>query len=302
MMNSIGVWILTGYLGAGKTTLLNHLLDTEELKGKKLALIINEFGKLGVDSSLLKPGNYAKFEINKGSIFCICTKTDFIKALEKIANEVKPDAVIIEATGIAETSDIASFVEDSPFADVFEIKANVCLVDSENFTKVAPFMRAATEQVKWASGIVINKTDLVQKGDVEKLRAVLADINPEAPIIATEQGKIDYDFFAGLKHVRPKKQTAIKPPKNIIAVSFETDKKVNRAIFEKIVASLKDEILRLKGNVCFEAETKYVEVVYDRLTEKEACEKLAGKTVFTVIAWNIQKEQLIEKFEQAFGA
>lgn len=299
-MNPIGIWILTGYLGAGKTTMLNHLLESPELKGKKLALIINEFGKLGVDGSLLRPGDYAKFEINKGSIFCICTKTDFIKALDSIANEVKPDAVIIEATGIAETSDIESFVEDSPYADVFGIRANICLVDAENFTKVAPFMKAARGQVKWASGIVINKTDLVQDGDVEKLKAVLADINPDAPMIATDYGKIPYDFVAGLKHVRAKDRAATEPPKDIIAVSFETDKKVSRKIFEKVVSGLGEKILRLKGNVEFDYASRFVEVVYDRLMVKEPCENLKGKTAFTVIAWGIEKQPLVEKFEQAF--
>ena len=84
IMKAIDVYILTGYLGAGKTTTLNRLIGAERFAGKKLALIINEFGKMGVDGQLLLPGDYTKYEINKGSIFCICTKTDFLKALDSI--------------------------------------------------------------------------------------------------------------------------------------------------------------------------------------------------------------------------
>jgi G3E family GTPase len=85
----IPVIIFTGYLGAGKTTSLNTLLNTDWVKSKNIALIINEFGSVGVDGKLVEPGNYAKYEINRGSIFCICTKTDFVKYMTDISENIK---------------------------------------------------------------------------------------------------------------------------------------------------------------------------------------------------------------------
>ena len=138
-MTPIPVILLTGYLGAGKTTLLNHLLAQPEVAEKKLVLIINEFGQLGVDGQLLQPGSYTRYEINKGSLFCICTKVDFIKALQEISRSIHPDLVLIEATGIAQTGDIEAFMSEPVVKDKFAIQANVCVVDALNFIKVVPF-------------------------------------------------------------------------------------------------------------------------------------------------------------------
>ena len=100
MSTPIDVWLLTGYLGAGKTTMLNNLLGAEMFKGKRVALVINEFGQLGIDGALVRPGEWTKFELNKGSLFCACIKVDTVK-VSGIAFDIKPDVVIIEATGLA---------------------------------------------------------------------------------------------------------------------------------------------------------------------------------------------------------
>ena len=88
--------LLTGFLGSGKTTLLNRLID--HYKSKRTVLLINEFGKVGIDGELLVEGNYEKIELNKGSLFCICVRTDFIFEVETIATQIKPELLIIEAT------------------------------------------------------------------------------------------------------------------------------------------------------------------------------------------------------------
>ncbi|MCK5845314.1 MAG: hypothetical protein KAG97_11445, partial [Victivallales bacterium] len=102
-MNKIPIVLVSGYLGAGKTTLLSRLLEGGgPLEGKSVAVLVNEFGALPVDGALLPDGDYLLTEINKGSVFCVCLKTDLIRNFEDIARNFKPDLLLMEATGIAE--------------------------------------------------------------------------------------------------------------------------------------------------------------------------------------------------------
>lgn len=299
-MSKIPIYILTGYLGAGKTTTLNQLMKTPELKDKKLALIINEFGKIGIDGKIVDPGNYAKYEINKGSIFCICTKTDFLKALDGIVNNIKPEAVIIEATGIAETCDIESFITENQFQNEIEVKANICIVDAANFTKTAPFLRPVKNQVIWADGIVINKTDLVEAPQLDTLKNVLSELNPNAEITTAENGRVDMNFISSLNHITKDSSLIEDPPEDIIAVSIKKEQKVDRQKFIDILEEMGEKVLRLKGNIVYDTQPAYVEMVSGSYSEKPAHKNLDHQTAFTIIVWKINKEQLLKTLEPCF--
>ncbi len=301
-MSAIPILLLTGYLGAGKTTLLNHLLNLPSIRSKKIALIINEFGSLGVDGSLIQPGDFDKFELNKGSLFCICIKTDFIKTLDIIANEVKPDLVIIEATGVAETSDLEEFIDSPNLQGRFEIIANIGLVDAENFVKVLPFMRAARSQVEWADGIVINKIDKVEPLSVDGLEKVLRDLNPRASITRVSYGKIAEDFLDSLTHERKRGAMVTMPPGDIYALSFHTDGIIDVEPFRELISELGSKILRLKGTVAFENGRRFVEVVHGQYSEKKI-EDIDGKVPegLTVIGWQMGRKEMQEKFEKLFN-
>ena len=299
-MTAVPVLIITGYLGAGKTAFLNHLLGLPDIATKSIALIINEFGSLSVDSGLVRAGGYSKFEINKGSLFCVCTRIEFVTVLREIANDVRPELVIIEATGITETRDIESFLDEKTVENGFEIKANVCIVDAFNFTKVAAFLKAVTKQVEWADGLVINKVDLVEDSDVGKLMEVLKHINPSAKQTAVSYGKVSMEFIDGLDHTRRDGNSIENPPEDIIAVSFETEKTVERKKFYETLSSLAQRVLRLKGYVDFGEGPHYFEAVYDRLYEKPEIPGPSPKTAFTIIAYRISKEKLVEIVQEAF--
>jgi G3E family GTPase len=299
-MKNIPVYVLTGYLGAGKTTTLNHLLGESYFASRKIALVINEFGKLGVDGKLLRPGGYSSYEINKGSLFCICTKTDFLKTLEAIASDGSTELVIIEATGIAETRDIEAFVLEEHFRGRFSIKANICLVDAVNYTKTAAFLRTVNSQIQWADGIVINKADLVPAGDIERLRAILAGISAVAPVVVADNGNIEMSFIDRLVHRTLPGALAQSPPADIIAVSLQSDLPVNRAAFLETIESLGQRLLRLKGNVAFANGPEFVETVFDRIICKPICKELGHTTAFTAIGWKTTKEELTAAFEKTW--
>jgi len=99
------VYLITGFLGSGKTTLLNRIIGRFP-KTKKLTLLVNEFGEVGVDGTLVEGDDIDMMEISKGSIFCVCVKTDFIKGLYELNTKVRPDVLLIESTGVANPSDL----------------------------------------------------------------------------------------------------------------------------------------------------------------------------------------------------
>jgi len=295
----IPIVLLTGYLGAGKTTLLNHLLRLPGIRSRKVALIINEFGPLGIDGKLVAPGDYTKFELNKGSLFCICIKTDFIRTLETIAREVKPDLVIVEATGVADPCDLGQLVDSPHLKDVFRIDANICLADATGFTQVAAFLRTAKRQVMWADGLVINKCDLVPVADVETLKGILRELNPDAPQLTVSHGRIPESFLAQLTHRVRLAPIPEAPLAELASASLQTECPVNEAAFFAAIASLGGGLLRLKGMVCFSDRSSFVEVVNGRVTEKEPPAGLSG-TAFTVIGWKVPKDELVAAFSRCW--
>ena len=300
-MKPIEVFILTGYLGAGKTTTLNNLLQLPRFKDRQIALIINEFGKMGVDGALIEPGSYQKYEINKGSVFCICTKTDFLKVMSDISKTGVADTVIIEATGIAEVADIESLLTEPALDNRFKVKANICIVDAVNFTKTAPFLRAVTSQVRAADGIIINKTDLVKEEAITRLSAVLKYINKKATLTIGSHGSIKQDFIDKLDHSCNGKKLIVNPPEEMIAVSFQNDHSVRREEFEEVLSELYDSLVRFKGNVNFKSGSKFVEIVFGDKTENDTVSQLKSANSFTAIAWRISREQLKSKFDRLWS-
>lgn len=295
----IPILLLTGYLGAGKTTLLNHLLQLPGIKARKVALIINEFGPLGIDGKLVAPGDYTKFELNKGSVFCICIKTDFIRTLDTIVGEVKPDLVIVEATGVADPCDLGQILDTPHLRAALRIWANVCLVDAAGFTQVAAFLRTAPRQVMWADGLVINKSDLVPEPDIATLHDILSGLNPSAPQIAVSFGRIPETFLAGLTHQVRLGPIPEAPLAGLASASFQTEAVVDERRFYETIASLKGGLLRLKGTVCFKERSRFVEVINGRITEKEPPAALP-RTAFTVIGWKIGKDELTAAFSRCW--
>ncbi|MBA4388918.1 MAG: hypothetical protein C0404_13125 [Verrucomicrobia bacterium] len=286
-MQPTQVIVITGYLGAGKTTLLNHLLLLPEVRHRKTALIINEFGAINIDGRLVAPGNYARFDVNRGSIFCACVKADFIKALQRIAVELKPELLVIEATGIAMPCDIEEFLLSPGIAGSFQMKASICLVDPLNFIRVAPYMAAARRQLDFADGIVINKTDLVPADELNKLSKVLAGLNPSAPQTFVKQGRIESAFFESLVHTRKDGAIVSSPPANVVAVSVRMKPATDRREMLAAMAKLGDRLLRLKGFVDYGSGTVLVESVFDRISEKPAPASSADDRSLTLVCYNI---------------
>ncbi len=295
----IPVYLITGYLGSGKTTLLNHLLATPQLRSQRVALIINEFGTLGVDGQLLQRAAGHVFELTRGSLFCACLHADFIQTLQTLADEVRPDVVLAEASGVAQTSDLGNFFDTPPARDQFQVRANLCVVDP-NLTKVLPYLRAAHVQVAWADGLVINKTDLLGVAGAERLAAVLRDLNPRAAQVRVQHGRVDWEFVQGLPHVPCQARSTLAPPEELATCSL-VGRSVDRDRFMAAFASIQDRLLRLKGIVDFGGGPVLVEGVFDTLSERP----FVGENPrfgITVIGWKITADEMTRALAPAIRA
>lgn len=245
---SIPVYLLTGYLGSGKTTLLNHLIGQPSLATRRVALLINEFGTLGVDGQLVQATSGGVFELNSGSLFCACTRSGLVAVFSQIADEIHPDLVLAEATGVAETSDLYDVLDTPPLAGRFRVRANLCVVDSLNFTKVLPYLKAARAQVAAADGLVVNKTDLLGETGSTRLASLLKEINPQASQARVSRGKLDWSFVDGLKHVRRPVEAIQAPPAEVVTCAM-ADRRADRERLLAAIRGLGERLLRLKGVV-----------------------------------------------------
>ena len=182
----IPVTVLTGYLGAGKTTLLNRILS--EPHGHKFAVIVNEFGEIGVDNDLIVGVDEEIFEMNNGCI-CCTVRGDLIRIIEGLMRRRgKFDSIIIETTGLADPAPVAqTFFVDAELARKAKLDAVVTVADAKWLKERLRDAPEAKNQIAFADVILVNKTDLVGAADLAEIEGRIRAINPYASLHRTER-------------------------------------------------------------------------------------------------------------------
>ena len=181
MPEKIPVTVLTGYLGAGKTTLLNRILS--ENHGRKFAVVINEFGELGVDNDLVVDADEEVFEMNNGCI-CCTVRGDLIRIMDGLTKRKgKFDAIIVETTGLADPAPVAqTFFVDQDVSDAAKLDAVVTVADAKWLTDRLKDAPEAKNQIAFADVIILNKIDLVSPDELAAVEDRIRAINPYARI------------------------------------------------------------------------------------------------------------------------
>ena len=197
---STPVTVLTGYLGAGKTTLLNRILSEDH--GKRYAVIVNEFGEIGIDNDLIVGADEEVFEMNNGCV-CCTVRGDLIRVLQGLMKRQSSsgkgfDAIIVETTGLADPGPVAqTFFVDEDVKAKTRLDSVTTVVDAKHIHLRLDDSREAREQIAFADQIVLNKTDLVSEIELKDIEARLRGMNPLAPIHRAQRSNVPLDAILG---------------------------------------------------------------------------------------------------------
>jgi G3E family GTPase len=196
MSEKIPVTVLTGYLGAGKTTLLNRILS--ENHGHKFAVIVNEFGEIGIDNDLVVGADEEVFEMNNGCI-CCTVRGDLIRIIEGLMKRKgKFDAIIVETTGLADPAPVAqTFFVDQDVQDEARLDAVVTVADAKWLAARLKDAPEAKNQIAFADVIILNKQDLVSPEELREVEARIRAINPYAKLHKTTKCQVPLDAVLG---------------------------------------------------------------------------------------------------------
>lgn len=196
-LDRIPVTVLTGYLGAGKTTLLNRILS--EQHGRRVAVIVNEFGAIGIDHQLVVHADEEIFEMNNGCI-CCNVRGDLIRIIENLlARPGRFDHLLIETTGLADPGPVLqTFYVNDVMASTMQLDAVVTVVDAAHIAEHWDSTEAQ-EQIAFADVLLLNKTDLASPAAIGKLRARVRSINALASIYETQRCNVDLAAVVGIR-------------------------------------------------------------------------------------------------------
>ncbi len=310
----IPVTIITGFLGSGKTTLLNRILSSH--RGENIAIIMNEYGEIGIDGKLLYRSEEQLVEFNNGCI-CCTVRQDLVRLLTSMCEKNDVDRVIIETTGLADPAPVASTFFISPeIQKRFEIDAFITVIDAFNIRQNLEESHEAMEQLTFADVLLFNKADTV---DAQTLAGVLAEareLNPLAAVYTTVECDIPMDKIIDIRSFSLQNKLQVDPTfledtahthdQSVSSMALVSEEPLDARKFSSWMARTLQtqgrDILRSKGvfyfrNYVTKAFFQSVHMLSSLQNGEEWKEGEIRRTEFVIIGKNLDKDGLLRGFE-----
>jgi G3E family GTPase len=237
--------VITGPLGSGKTTLLRHIVATVP---RRLAILMNEFGEIAIDSKIVAGKNIRMAELGGG---CVCCSLlgEFEAAVHEIMATITPDLLVVETTGMAEPDSIILDVQDNLTS--VRLDGVVTVADADALIRFPQLGHTTRLQIEAADLLLLNKADLVSAAELEQAQATLSRLRPMAPILPTQRCQVDPELLFGLMC-----EHNVKPPHHqhqpeFESISYTATARLDRHAFEAFVEGLSPAVYRAKGFVRF---------------------------------------------------
>ena len=258
------ITLITGPLGSGKTTLLRHILGTQS---GKIAIVMNEFGEIAIDTKVIEGKNVRITELGGG---CVCCSLlgEFEAAVNEIIEKIAPERIVVETTGLAEPEALVLNIQET--LPQCRLDGVVSVIDADMLIRFPELGHTTRLQIEGADILLLNKIDLVEEGQIEPLKTKLREINPTAAMIRTERCRIDPELLFGIGSERkiapaepgsssfaeatadrPIPTTTHKHRPEFESFAFSSRKIFSRDCFEDFANGLPVRIVRAKGFIRF---------------------------------------------------
>ena len=251
------LYLITGFLGAGKTTLIKNI--RQALRDKRTYLIINEFGKEGIDGALLKELGSTIAEINNGSIFCVCRLDKFEDSLDEAVHE-QPDLILVEASGLSDPTNIRKIMAQAKYAGIV-YRGAMCLVDAPRLAKVADTALVVRKQLSVSSLVLVNKTDLATAEQLEMAQRTINEINPQAEIVQTRYAQIAPETILSIQQKEYDDEASTMRDITLQKYLLTISGTMSIQQLESFLKMIADDSYRIKGFVRLEGKLLLVDCV-----------------------------------------
>src|SRR5215831_19461082 len=285
------ITVITGPLGSGKTTLLRHILAVQT---GKIAIVMNEFGEIAIDTKVIEGKNVRIAELGGG---CVCCSLlgEFEAAVNEIIEKIAPERILVETTGLAEPEALVFNIQDA--LPQCRLDGVLSVIDADMLVRFPELGHTTRLQIESADILLLNKIDLIKPTQIEPLETKLREINPTAAIVRTERCRIHPELLFGIGRERKIARPEHQHQPEFESFGFTSGKIFSRACFERIADGLPASVVRAKGFIRFSDGAQLFNFVAGRW-ELEPFEAAETQLVFIGRKITAQKSAIVRALDE----